>query len=94
VRWVNNKETHADALSEIATEYFLKQRIKKPKTNDASAAEKFSNQLEVLHGILVNSMKAKQKVDPEIVTTLRNLVEELSGLYFSEEELKHLKAHH
>ncbi len=94
VRWVNNKEIHADALSEIATEYFLKQRIKKPKADDAQAAEKYGKQLETLHGILVNTMKAKQKVDPEITKALHTLVHDLSELYFSEEELKHLKADH
>ncbi len=28
VRWVNNKETHADKISHVMLEYFLAQRIK------------------------------------------------------------------
>ena len=78
---------------EIATEYFLKQRIKSPAAGDAAAAEKYGKQLEVLHGILVTSMKTKQTVDAEHVAKLRTLVDSLSELYFSEEQLEHLKAH-
>ena len=93
VRWVNNKEQHADELSEIATEYFLKQRIKKPKTNNKADAAKYARQLEILHGILVNTMKAKQKVDPQVATDLGALIDELAKSYFSEEDLKHLESH-
>ena len=94
VRWIDNKDQHADLLSDIATEYFLKQRIKKPAAGDEEAVAKYGKQLEVLHGILVTSMKAKQTVDAELVATLRALVDSLAELYFSEEQLEHMQAHH
>lgn len=94
VRWVMNKEDHADALTEIVTAYFLQQRIKAPKGTDADARKRYLSQLETLHGLLVGAMKAKQTVNPELPGQLRGLVDELARLYFSEEELKHLNGHH
>ena len=35
VRWVGNKEQHADAFSDIITQYFMKQRIKPAPQSDA-----------------------------------------------------------
>lgn len=94
VRWVINKDEHADALAEIATAYFLQQRIKPPKGDDAVARTRYLAQLETLHEILVTGMKAKQTVDPEIPGKLRGLIDELARLYFSKEDLKLLQSGH
>jgi nickel superoxide dismutase len=94
VRWIDSKDEHADLISEIATEYFLKQRIKAPAGDQAEARARYLEQLEVLHGILVTSMKVKQNVDPGLAAELRTLVDRLAELYFDEDELAHLKAHH
>ncbi len=93
VRWINNKDQHADYLGEIVTEYFLRQRISAPSGDDAEARETYLKQLEVLHQLLRVSMKAKQTVDPKIGEELRALIDQLSTLYFSEEDLKHLETH-
>ena len=93
VRWVNNKDHHADLLGEIVTEYFLRQRIMAPTGDDAEARTRYLNQLEVLHQLLRVSMKAKQTVDPKIGDELRVLIDRLSQLYFSPEDLEHLKEH-
>jgi nickel superoxide dismutase len=37
VRWVQNKDSHADELSEIVTYYFMAQRIKPADKADAEA---------------------------------------------------------
>ncbi len=74
VRWVNNKEEHADKLTEIVTYYFLAQRIK-PGTDHYDA------QLKALHGMMIAAMKAKQSVDLEQVQALRALIAEFETLY-------------
>ena len=93
VRWIANKDTHADYIAEIVTEYFLRQRIKAPQGDDAAAQKRYGDQLVALHGLLTVSMKAKQTVDPAIPGQLRDLIERLKVLYFSAEDLKHLAEH-
>ena len=94
VRWVMNKEVHADLISEIVTAYFLQQRIKAPKSSDADARKQYLTQLETLHGILVSCMKAKQTVEPTHPAKLRELIDQFKKLYFSEEDLAHMSRDH
>jgi nickel superoxide dismutase len=77
VRWVNNKEQHADKLTEIVTAYFLTQRIK-----PTEPAEKYEVELKTLHGMMIASMKAKQTVDLKQVEALRKLIHQFENLYF------------
>jgi nickel superoxide dismutase len=93
VRWVENKDAHADALAEIVVEYFLQQRVKAPQGDDQAARKLYVEQLEALHGLLVGSMKAKQTVDPEIASVLTEQIERFSAAYFSEEQLEVLADH-
>ena len=79
VRWVNNKEEHAEKLNEIVTAYFLAQRIK-PTT------ENYEAKLKTLHGILLATMKSKQTTDLEQITTLRKLIHDFEHLYFEPKE--------
>ncbi|HCF96876.1 MAG TPA: superoxide dismutase [Verrucomicrobia bacterium] len=94
VRWVTNKEEHANKVQEVVTQYFLTQRIKAPTENTAEAQEKYFQQLAHLHQLLVFSMKAKQTVDTANVQKLRELVNGFAELYFSPEDLAHLQGHH
>ncbi len=75
VRWVTNKETHANELQEIVTQYFMTQRIKPD-------AKKYSEKLAVLHAMLIHAMQCKQTTDLSHVTTLRSLLKEFGALYF------------
>jgi len=94
VRWVTNKDKHADDIREIAVDYFLAQRIKPvADPNDKAAVEKYQKSLETLHHIIVYSMKAKQTTDLENVEKLRSLVADFYKLYFDEEMEEHLKEH-
>jgi nickel superoxide dismutase len=92
VRWVNNKDNHADEFTEIVTYYFLAQRIKVTEKNDAAFAD-YQSKVTTLHQMMVYSMKCKQTTDLENVNKLKALVDEFEGMYFSEEDLKHLKDH-
>jgi nickel superoxide dismutase len=78
VRWVSNKEAHADAIGQIVTQYFLQQRIKVPAGPDAA----YAKNLALLHQLLVSSMKAKQTTDPKHVETLRETLQAFEDSYF------------
>ncbi len=82
VRWVENKEVHADKLSEIVTYYFMAQRVKPADKSDAGAYQKYVEKLTSLHQILVFSMKAKQTTDLSNVEKLKTLLQEFRSAYF------------
>jgi len=87
VRWVNNKETHADEFTEIVTYYFLAQRIK----SDAPSYEK---KLVLLHGLMVSAMKCKQTTDLANVEALRTGLADFKKLYMDKDASAHLEEHH
>ncbi len=76
VRWIMNKEDHANQLQEIVTQYFMTQRIKL----DAPDYEK---KLGLLHQMLIFSMKCKQTTDTQNTDQLKNIVNEFEALYFA-----------
>jgi nickel superoxide dismutase len=83
VRWVMNKEKHAEEFSEILSYYFLAQRLA-PKAAEAGESRAvYLEQLELAHRLMVTAMKAKQTVDPAHVQTLRDLLAKLQNSYFT-----------
>jgi nickel superoxide dismutase len=84
VRWVNNKDHHADELSEIVTYYFMAQRVKLPDKGDAKAQNEYVKKLTLLHHMLVYSMKAKQTTDLANVEQLKSLLNEFHKAYHGE----------
>lgn len=76
IRWVLNKEQHADALQEIVTQYFMTQRIK-------PEAKQYLVKLQALHELLLAAMKSKQTNDLEQVKRLRELVDQFEKSYFN-----------
>jgi len=82
VRWVQNKEKHADELSHIVTYYFMAQRIKPVDKTKGEAYEKYIKKLTLLHEMLVYSMKAKQTTDLSHIEKLRTLLAEFQNVYF------------
>jgi nickel superoxide dismutase len=92
VRWVNNKDQHADEFTEIVTYYFLAQRIKMVDKSDAGFAD-YQQKVTVLHQMMVYAMKCKQTTDLENVNKLKSLVNGFEEMYFTEDDQKHLKDH-
>lgn len=92
VRWVMNKEEHADAMAEIITQYFLQQRIKPEEAESDHMS--WMKKMTACHSILVSSMKAKQTTDLKNVEDLRSQVAAFAEAYLSKEDLAHLKEHH
>ena len=81
VRWVNNKEKHADHIQDTVAQYFLAQRIKVPAAGDAAAEEVYSQKLSLLHKMVVSAMKCKQTVDTENVKNLHKYLDQFQKLY-------------
>ena len=83
VRWVSNKEHHADKISEIVTYYFMTQRIKPADPKDAKAHATYVRKLTLLHGMLVAAMKAKQTTDLQHTKVLSRLLHDFTDAYGS-----------
>jgi nickel superoxide dismutase len=84
VRWVQNKEDHADEASHIITYYFMAQRIKPVDETDTDAYKKYVKKLTLLHKMLVYCMKCKQTTDLANVESLRTLLSEFRTAYLDE----------
>lgn len=84
VRWVQNKEEHADDIGHIVTFYFMSQRIKPVSKSDGKAYAEYVHKLTLLHEMLIYSMKAKQTTDLSNVEKLRALLKEFKTAYFGE----------
>jgi nickel superoxide dismutase len=75
IRWVMNKEHHANELQKIVTQYFMTQRIKLDTKN-------YDKRLGLLHQMLIYGMKCKQTTDLNYTSKLRSLVKEFQRIYF------------
>jgi nickel superoxide dismutase len=82
VRWIMNKEKHADELTDIATYYFMAQRIKPDM-------DRYDENLKTLHQIIIYSMKAKQSTDLANVVKLNELIHTFEHLYLGEHDHDH-----
>jgi nickel superoxide dismutase len=89
VRWVQNKEEHADEIGRIVTFYFMSQRINPVSKSDVKAYAEYVHKLTLLHEMLVYSMKAKQTTDISNVEKLRALLKDFETAYFGEAGHKH-----
>jgi len=82
VRWVVNKEEHAEEIQHIISQYFLTQRLKLADKQDADAVKKLQDKLALCHEIMVYSMNAKQTTDPEVIESLKTSVKNFKEVYF------------
>ncbi len=74
VRWVMNKEQHAQNIIATISDYFLTQRV---KTSQADYVERLKKH----HAVIVAAMKAKQNAGAEHVANLRKTIEALASYY-------------
>jgi nickel superoxide dismutase len=86
VRWVNNKEEHANKIQDIATQYFMFQRIKPQDQKNESAYLKYSTMLEHMHKICVYAMKCKQGTDTINTENILVELDQFEELYFGKHE--------
>ncbi|MCB1772005.1 MAG: superoxide dismutase, Ni [Gammaproteobacteria bacterium] len=74
VRWVVNKEQHAQKIIATISDYFLTQRV---KADQGDYVERLTKH----HAVIVAAMKAKQNADMAYVTTLKGSIEALLPYY-------------
>ena len=79
VRWVMNKEDHAQKIISTISDYFLTQRVK-PSQKD------YAERLKKHHAVIVAAMKAKQNAD---IMYVEKLEEGIKGLLPYYPEHKH-----
>jgi nickel superoxide dismutase len=88
VRWINNKEKHSDLIRETVSQYFMTQRIKPADQNNQAEYKKYTEQLTLLHEMLIYAMKSKQTTDLANVEKLRALVSSFKMSYFGSKDKK------
>jgi len=74
VRWVMNKEQHAQNIIAAISDYFLTQRVK-------SSQKDYTERLVKHHTVIVAAMKAKQNAGMTQVEALKASVEALKPYY-------------
>ena len=89
VRWINTKEEHATFIQSIIADYFLAQRIK-PKKKDEAGRQQYVDRTLLLQQIIVAAMKSKQTVDKSNPRSVSTLLNQFVELYFDEHGKEHL----
>ena len=77
VRWVNNKESHAQAIQDKVLNYFLAQRLK----TDEADSEAYLKKLKLCHEVIVTAMKCKQSTDSANVSKLHDLLHDFTKAF-------------
>ncbi|WP_457642138.1 superoxide dismutase [Ni] [Persephonella sp.] len=95
IRWVINKEKHAEEFQHIVWQYFLTQRIKPVDPKNHDKYHKYLKKVEILHQLSFYAMKVKQNVDTKYTEKLRELLLKFENVYFGKQHMeKHHKHHH
>lgn len=74
VRWVMNKENHAQSIISTISDYFLTQRVN-PTQKD------YADRLIKHHAVILAAMKAKQNSDVKYAQVLKEKIEALLSFY-------------
>jgi len=82
VRWVNNKDAHADEFSDIITYYFMAQRVKPVEKDSTVVYQLYLHQIGLLHEMLVYAMKTKQTTEEANIEKLLSLLADFRTAYF------------
>ena len=74
VRWVVNKETHAQNIIATISDYFLTQRVK-------TTQKDYAERLQKHHAVILAAMKAKQNADTKYAEALTDKIAALVVYY-------------
>lgn len=74
VRWIMNKEKHAQNIISTMSDYFLTQRVK-PNQKD------YAERLIKHHAVIISAMEAKQNADMKYAKALKDSIAALSPYY-------------
>jgi len=81
VRWVMNKEKHAEEIQHIVSQYFMTQRLKLVDKGDAEASKTLMANLALCHEILVYAMKTKQSTELDNIAKLKEAIHNFKASY-------------
>ena len=90
VRWVNNKESHAQLIQDVISKYFLVQRIK-PKSSNDKDYDKYVILTTSCQKIIFYAMKCKQNVDVQYVEKLSAELESFVDVFLDKHGKEHLR---
>lgn len=74
VRWIMNKEKHAQNIIAVISDYFLTQRVKPDQAD-------YVERLKKHHAVIVAAMKTKQNADVEYSHALEKAIQALEAYY-------------
>ncbi len=74
VRWVMNKEKHAQNVISTISNYFLTQRVK-------TSQKDYTERLKKHHAVILAAMKAKQNSDIKYAQSLKEAIEAIAAYY-------------
>ena len=81
VRWITNKEEHAEKIIRTISDYFLAQKIKPADPKDEKAHAAYMEMLARHHAVIVAAMKAKQNASMDAVKNLKKAVDAIEGYW-------------
>lgn len=79
VRWITNKEEHAEKIIRTISDYFLTQKIKPADAKDDKAQAAYLQMLARHHAVMVAAMKAKQNASMDAVKDLKAAVDAIES---------------
>ena len=74
IRWVINKESHAQNIIDTISDYFLTQRVK-------ASQKDYTERLVKHHNVIVLAMKVKQNVEIKYAKDLEKSINDISSYY-------------
>ncbi len=74
IRWVMNKEMHAEKIISTICNYFLTQRVKPEQ-------KEYAQRLKKHHAVILAAMAAKQHADIKYAKSLKKTIEDLAPYY-------------
>ncbi|WP_029520013.1 superoxide dismutase [Ni] [Persephonella sp. IF05-L8] len=89
VRWVINKDKHAEKFKKILWQYFFTQRIKPVSPENKDKYHKYLREVELIHQLSFYAMKVKQNVDTKYTQKLIELLKEFEELYTGKKDKDH-----
>lgn len=81
VRWVMNKDAHAEKIIRTLSDYFLTQKLPPPPASDKKGYAAYLEKLARHHAVMVAAMKCKQSGKADAVKALEKALDGIEGYW-------------
>ena len=81
VRWVMNKDVHAEKIIRTISDYFLTQKLPPPAASDKKGYAAYLEKLARHHAVMVAAMKCKQSGKADTIKGLEKAVDGIEGYW-------------